>query len=462
MTLIHLSIAAGEMQAELNDISSDIELKSKLIEQLEMSQQRMQVMRQHYEDKLNVLSAKILDTQKERDKVLTNINNSSSQSNDKVKKIKDEYERKITDMQRELRKLQQAQKEHIRQQRELQAQETQLRQLRTELTDLKSNKVRLIRKMNEETKRHNESESKRVREIAQLRKEARKQQSQIKSLQAQGAAKDQVLKRKTEQVFALKKVQTKGLSVKASGRIPHKNKSNLVFSSRQARIKWESLQRTITRAARSKQAVVELERELERLLQERDSLSHDLTAIRKRQKIANTPELASEEDTVIANLNYIQENISEVQNSIMELEEGKDSSTEHVTISNLVENISTVEEAKFFLERLCGTAILQCCDVAITETRLMEQEALLNAVQQDSNIQQELLNHVLSQAPAKTITENLNLTTNLLKNPNLNGSTTSLNSNSTYDIPHSALDNLNVNNGQSPSSSRSPSPSMDQ
>lgn len=451
------------MQAELNDISSDIELKSKLIEQLEMSQQRMQVMRQHYEEKLNLLSTKILDTQKERDKVLTNINSSSNQSNDKVKKIKDEYERKITDMQRELRKLQQAQKEHMRQQRELAAQEAQLRTLRNELQELKSNKVRLIRKMNDETKRHNESESKRMREIAQLRKEARKQQSQIKSLQAQGAAKDQVLKRKTEQVFALKKVQTKGLSQKASGRLPmNKNKSNLSFSSRQARIKWESLQRTITRAARSKQAVVELERELERLLQERDSLSHDLTSIRKRQKTTNNPDLASEEDTIIANLNYINENISEVQNSIMELEEGKDASTEQATISTLVDNISTVEEAKYFLERLCGTAVLQCCDVAITETRLMEQEAMLNAVQQDSNIQQELLNHVLSQAPAKTITENLNLTSNLMKNSNVNGSNTSLNSTGTYDIPQSALDNLNINNGTSDSSSRSPSPNLDQ
>jgi len=66
-------IIAGEIQAELNDITSDIELKTKLIEQLELSQQRMQVMRQHYEEKLNVLQAKIMNTQRERDQVLTNM-----------------------------------------------------------------------------------------------------------------------------------------------------------------------------------------------------------------------------------------------------------------------------------------------------------------------------------------------------------------------------------------------------
>lgn len=64
---------AVELQAEINDIQSDIEIKTKLIEQLELSQQRMMVMKQHYEEKLNVLSAKITNTQKERDQVLANM-----------------------------------------------------------------------------------------------------------------------------------------------------------------------------------------------------------------------------------------------------------------------------------------------------------------------------------------------------------------------------------------------------
>lgn len=133
------------MQAELNDLSSDIELKTKLIEQLELSQQRMQIMRQHYEEKLNVLNSKILNTQRERDQVLSNMGangtNAQQQPNDKIKKVRDEYERKLVDMQREMRKLQSAQKEHIRQQRELQAQDNQLRNLKNELYELKSAKV---------------------------------------------------------------------------------------------------------------------------------------------------------------------------------------------------------------------------------------------------------------------------------------------------------------------------------
>lgn len=128
-------------------MSEDIELKSKLIEQLEMTKNRMEKMRQIYEEKLNVLNSKIQNTQRERDQVLANLSGSGQNSatqNDKTKKVRDEYERKINELQRELRKLQVAQREHARQHREIQAQDAQLRTLKSELTELKSAKVRFI------------------------------------------------------------------------------------------------------------------------------------------------------------------------------------------------------------------------------------------------------------------------------------------------------------------------------
>lgn len=309
-------------------------------------------------------------------------------------------------MQKELRRLQQAQKEHIRQQRELQAQDNQLKTLRQELTDLKQIKIKLMRKMTEENTRHKEEDARRVREIAQLRKEARKQSSMIKSLQGSVAVKDQVLKRKTEEVSALRKSQKNALSTKAQGRVAAKKTiGNETFHPRQARIKWDTLQRTIGKSARSKQAVIELERELERLLQERDQLNRELSGIRKRQKFSDSVELASEEDSVQANLNYIQENIEQVQNSIMELEEGKESAHEQLALQNILENIRSVDEAKFLIEKLCTNSIIQACDVGLAHTRLKEKETLLTEVQQDSNIQQQLLQHVLARNPAIALSE---------------------------------------------------------
>lgn len=153
--------------------------------------------------------------------------------------------------------------------------------------------------------------------------------------------------------------------------VPH------AFSTRQARIKWESVLRTISRAARSKQAVVELERELERQLFERESLGKDLANIKRRQKSEPSAELASEEDTLAANLNYIQENIQHIQHSIMELEEGREHTSESQALLNMVEEVHTIDEAKFLLEKLCSTAILQSCDIALSQSRLLEREAIL-------------------------------------------------------------------------------------
>lgn len=50
-----------------------------------------------------------------------------------------------------------------------------------------------MRKMTEENNRHKEEDGRKNREITKLRKEARKHMNTIKSLEAQQAAKDQVL-----------------------------------------------------------------------------------------------------------------------------------------------------------------------------------------------------------------------------------------------------------------------------
>lgn len=153
-----------------------------------------------------------------------------------------------------------------------------------------------------------------------------------------------------------------------------------MFSTRQARIKWESVLRTINRAARSKQAVIELERELERLISEREELSRELANIQRRQKIQPSTDLASEEDTLAANLNYIQENITQVQHSIMELEDGKETVNESQALHSMIEDVQTVEEAKFLIEKLSSSAILATCDIALTNNRLTEREAMYTEV----------------------------------------------------------------------------------
>lgn len=68
--------------------------------------------------------------------------------------MRDEYERKLSEMQREVRRLESARKEHARLLREQNQQSSQLRSLRAEVDDMKRIKVSLIRKMKEESMKH--------------------------------------------------------------------------------------------------------------------------------------------------------------------------------------------------------------------------------------------------------------------------------------------------------------------
>ena len=63
----------NELSEELMELTSEISLKQKLIEELEMSQKRMANMKTQYENKLMELSNRIQHTQEERDKVLKNM-----------------------------------------------------------------------------------------------------------------------------------------------------------------------------------------------------------------------------------------------------------------------------------------------------------------------------------------------------------------------------------------------------
>ena len=59
----------------------------------------------------------------------------------KEKKVREEYERKLSSMQNDMKKLQAAVKEHAKHMRNQQMNEKKLRQMQQELSDIKKNKV---------------------------------------------------------------------------------------------------------------------------------------------------------------------------------------------------------------------------------------------------------------------------------------------------------------------------------
>lgn len=380
------------MGRELEALTSDIDVKQRLIQELELSQRRLQTMKQHYEDKLAQLQARIKDTQEERDKVLSSLVQQSSPPTEKVKKLRDEYEKKLTSMQKEMRLLQSAKKEHARLLKNQTQSENRLRGLKNELGEMKRAKVKLLNKMKEESQRHKENELRRNREIAQLRKESRKNANMIRTLEADKRMKEVVLRRKQEEVTALRK-RDRGLSHKVAGRAPVK-----ASNPRTLKYKWQTFERTITKQALSKQAATETEREMERLLIEREELGKDLERLQNHRIIVgavsgDTIEIDEDIDNYKSKISYLQDSIAECQRDMVEM--GDCDVEGERSLEALIAEVKTIDEALFLLKKTLVFTVEQSCCAAQKQIEIRDIESRLNEVAQESDVQHQLLEHVL-------------------------------------------------------------------
>ena len=207
------------LQIEISNLGVEIDLKKRLINELETNSKNLEKMKNYYEGKLTMLHNRIRQIEDEREKMIQ----SMSQSNDdnrfdeQIKKTRADYELKLQALQADLHKYQQIKNKNAEMLRNATENEKQLQQLNKELLDMKKLKVKLMNQLKEESLRFKKEEQKRMREIATLKRDHLKKDNQIKFLEAEKRCKEIVLKRKQEQLQALKRNTTR-LSEKALGK----------------------------------------------------------------------------------------------------------------------------------------------------------------------------------------------------------------------------------------------------
>uniref|UniRef100_A0A667Z499 Kinesin family member 21A n=1 Tax=Myripristis murdjan TaxID=586833 RepID=A0A667Z499_9TELE len=405
-------------QADLANITCEIAIKQKLIDELENSQRRLHTLKQQYEQKLMMLQCKIRDTQLERDRVLQNMGSVESGSEDKARKIKAEYEKKLSVMNKELQKLQAAQKEHARLLKNQSQYEKQLKKLQMDVTEMKKTKVRLMKQMKEQQEKNRMNESRRNREIATLKKDQRKQEHQLKLLEAQKRQQELILRRKTEEVTALRRQvrPTSGkvirkVNVPEAGQDSHRPPSGRMYSSgtgvystRMARNKWQSLERRISDVIMQRMTISNMETDMNRLLKQREELTkRKEKVIRKRDRLAKEgPEaekallpLNEEIDALTANIDYINDSIADCQANIMQMEEAKEEG-DTADVSAVIGSC-TLSEARFLLDHFMSMAINKGLQAAQKESQVKVMEGRLKQTEITSATQNQLLFHMLKE-----------------------------------------------------------------
>uniref|UniRef100_A0A674ATZ8 Kinesin family member 21A n=1 Tax=Salmo trutta TaxID=8032 RepID=A0A674ATZ8_SALTR len=420
-------------QADLANITCEIAIKQKLIDELENSQRRLHTLKQQYEQKLMMLQSKIRDTQLERDKVLHNMGTYTC-TEEKAKKIKLEYEKKLSSMNKEMQKLQSAQKEHARLLKNQSQYEKQLKKLNQDVAEMKKTKVGLMRQMKEVQEKNRATECRRNREIATLKKDQRKHEHQLRQLEAQKRQQDLILRRKNDEVTALRR-QVRPTSGKVNRKVslpeplqdpshrsilgrPHSAgaagpngtprkypvRMGSVYTTRTARAKWQSLERRITDIIMQRLTISNMEADMNRLLKQREDLTKRREKVsRKREKIAtegtdtdrSIQSLNEEMDALAANIDYINDSIADCQANIMQMEEAKEEG-DTVDVTAVISSCN-LSEARFLLDHFLHMAINKGLQAAQKDSQVKMMEGRLKQAEINSATQNQLLFHMLKE-----------------------------------------------------------------
>uniref|UniRef100_A0A665WUE2 Kinesin-like protein KIF21B n=1 Tax=Echeneis naucrates TaxID=173247 RepID=A0A665WUE2_ECHNA len=417
----------ANFQADLADLTCEIEIKQKLIDELENSQRRLLMLKLQYEEKLILLQNKIRDTQLERDRVLQNLMSMENYTEEKANRIKQEYEKRLKEMNRDLLKLQAAQKEHARLLKNQGRYERELKKLQAEVNEMKKVKVALMKQMKEEQQRRRMVEAKRNREIAQLKKEQRRQEYQIRALESQKRQQELVLRRKTQEVTALRRL-AKPMSDRVAGRVARWNQTpsapdsgaelsasttascsepetaRTVSGSRKklqrkpaglgsvgaagrpssfsksARQKWQTLERRIMDIVMQRMTIANVEADMDRLIKKREELTAQQEALSHKREVLMAEgegpeaedrllqEINDEIEVLNANIDYINDSLSDCQATIVQIEETKDE-LDSVDTSVVISSCS-LAEARHLLDHFLKASIDKSLQVAQKEAQI--------------------------------------------------------------------------------------------
>ncbi|GIX84272.1 kinesin-like protein KIF21A [Caerostris extrusa] len=380
-----------KLSENLAEITCDISLKEKLIRQLEISQKRLHNMRQHYEEKIAQLQTKIMETEKERDKIISNLSK-TAESKSEERRIRADYEKKISSLRNDVKNFENAKKHHVQLMTSASSSEAQLKKLKQE--------VSLLNKMKEESKKFRDSEQKRNKEIALLKKEKLNKDSQIKALEAEKRRKEIVLKKRTEEILNLRKRTVKYISPKNVRSLkpgPYQLKA--------AKQRWQTLEKSDIYLANGKVPILVLSKKiwivglrrekkigrcLDKITRKRDR------ALIEQRELKVIEEFDDEIESLKANIEYIHENLSECQSAITGLEEAKEQISPEDIINSL--NNMQLEESHYIIEKIVHMAIDQSFQNSQKEVMIKELESQLAQVVESNAVQEQLLFHVVQQA----------------------------------------------------------------
>uniref|UniRef100_A0A0R3RJQ7 Kinesin-like protein n=1 Tax=Elaeophora elaphi TaxID=1147741 RepID=A0A0R3RJQ7_9BILA len=310
-----------KLRDDLADLQAEISIKERLVIELEQSERRLA------EKKLAELSLRISEMEVERDRVLAEMASKHSQKvvdAEQVRKIREDYEKKLTTMRDEFRKLQSVEREHRRMQAKQVAEQQQLLRLRNELNELKKTKVQLMQRIKEEARRAKAIELTNMKKLAGLEKESRKKDNLIQKLQNKDRQREDFLKRSADERSACDRKNERNGTQRSIRSAPLRHGRGTVpltkLEVNRAKAKWMAIEKNIRRRISQRQAITKMEDELEKIVAEKRVLAEEIQRLEqqfiKAKDLAERDLIGEHIDGCYAKMRYVQEQFTELRNTI--------------------------------------------------------------------------------------------------------------------------------------------------
>ncbi|KAM7514365.1 hypothetical protein LguiA_003948 [Lonicera macranthoides] len=233
---------------------------------------------------LNELNKRLEQKEKERDRLLTEVENLSANSDGQTQKVQDMHAHKLKSLESQIQDLKKKQESQVQLLKQKQKSDEAAKRLQDEIQFIKAQKVQLQQKIKQEAEQFRQWKASREKELLQLRKEGRRNEYERHKLQALNQRQKMVLQRKTEEAAMATKRLKELLEARKSTRDNSVTSNGNVTN---GQINEKSLQRWLDHELEVMVNVQEVRHEYEKQSQVRAALAEELAVLRQVDEFAS-------------------------------------------------------------------------------------------------------------------------------------------------------------------------------
>ncbi|XP_030950223.1 kinesin-like protein KIN-4A isoform X1 [Quercus lobata] len=277
------TLLQNTMDKELHELNKRLEQKEsemKLFGEFDTV-----ALKQHFGKKIMELEDEKKTVQKERDRLLAEVENLAANSDGQTQKLQDIHAHKLKSLESQILDLKKKQESQVQLLKQKQKSDEAAKRLQDEIQSIKAQKVQLQQRIKQEAEQFRQWKASREKELLQLRKEGRRNEYERHKLQALNQRQKMVLQRKTEEAAMATKrlkelLEARKSSVRDSSVIVNGNGTN-------GQSNEKALQRWLDHELEVMVKVQEVRYEYEKQSQVRAALAEELAMLKQVDEFAS-------------------------------------------------------------------------------------------------------------------------------------------------------------------------------